>query len=92
MKLTELRALCFDPLGRAGFNCFRHLRNGHGSRQAKEQMNVIRYTTDSKRWAIVIPENGGEIGMQFRTNIRSQHRHAVLGTENQMDENAGKGL
>jgi hypothetical protein len=90
VKLAELRAFGFDPFGGTGFDDLSHLGNGQRSREAKEKMDVVLYTANSKGGTILVGQDGGQVGMQFRSNCRGENRCSVLGTENHVDENTGQ--
>ena len=92
METGECRAFGFQPFRRTGFHRLDDLGDGARSRNAEEKMHMIGDATNAQRRAVDIVERAREVGMQFRADFRRDHRFTVSRTEDQVDQDAGKGL
>ena len=64
----------------------------NGARQPGCDMDVIRGAPNAVGWAISIPAQGGQIGVQARPDGRVKPRAAVLGAENDVENDLAKRL
>jgi hypothetical protein len=55
-------------------------------------MDVIRGAPNAVGWAITIPAQGGQIGVQARSDGRVKPGAAVLGAEDDVENHLAKGL
>src|SRR3954468_5332434 len=81
--------LGLQPFGGAGLHRLDDLGERQGSRQAKEEMDVVLDSAHLDRVATVVVQDGREVGVQFRADLRWQDGVAVLRAENQVDQNTG---
>ena len=49
-------------------------------------MDVVRSTPDAEGRAVIVSQHHGEVGMQFRADVRCQYRDTVFRAENQVDQ------
>ena len=63
-----------------------------GACQPRCDMDVIRGAPDAVGWAITIPAQGGQIGVQARPDGRVKPGAAVLGAEDDVENDLAKGL
>ena len=65
---------------------FDEFRYGHGAGESDSEVDVVFYAADEEAIAFKIASDGGEISVQAWTQIGLDERMAVLGGEDDVDE------
>lgn len=85
-ELCQFRRLRLEPLRRARLQILDQLCDGDGPREADGQVDVVRNAANPKAFAVDAAYYGCQIGVELFAYRRSEHRCAVFGAENEMNE------
>lgn len=88
----EFRALGFDPFRGRFFNILDDLADRDGPSEIEKQVSVVFDGIDEDGSAVEVLQDGGHVGMQRAADGIGDDRIAVLGAEDEVDVQAGKGL
>jgi hypothetical protein len=75
-----------DPLRGARFQQWNSLGDGNGTRQGKQQVNVIRYASDRDRHHRVLARDPVQLSMQSIPHLFLDCRLSSAGTEHQVNQ------
>ena len=85
-KLRQPGRLALEPLGRRRLQLGNQPRDIGLTIQPDRQMNMVGNPTDAKTLALIVANNGREIGIEVGTNSVVQRRRAILRAEDDVHE------
>ncbi len=86
------RVLFFDPTRPRTLELFDNLRRRVVLGLCEQDVDVVAHGTDLDERRAVIPQNAGDVGMEFAALLIAQELAAVLRAEYEMDDDVGNGL
>ena len=90
---SELRhTFFFHPHGRRSLEVRHNLRRSPRRRQTQRQMNMIGNSSHSKAFTVHAAGRACDVGMQPRSDVITDQRHAVLSAEYDMHQIQTEGL
>ena len=92
VEATEPGELFVNPLGGTGFDFLDQIGYGDGARQREKQMDVVGHGIGGEEITTAAPDDAANVAMKLVPPEIIEQRRAVLGAENQVNENIGEGL
>lgn len=90
VEAAEAGKLFVYPLGGSRFDFLDQIGDGDGSGQREKQMDVVGHRIGGEEISTAAPDDAANVAMKLVPPQVIEQRRAILGAENQMDEDIGE--